>query len=172
MPQINLQKFIPKTTPELKSQSDTKPQEQSNISSPEIVPVQSVRDVESRIVSEQSSQNPLPIQSTATSAKDTIASTPVNEFNPVTFELRQKVGELSKAMLDRHPSMPSLLRDIHRTLRQYPEQVTILEPEELNKIVEGLVVQTGISFATSASSKTAANKSLTNKIKTMGTGAF
>jgi hypothetical protein len=87
------------------------------------------------------------------------------------FELREKVLQLSEAILDKHPKMPVLLREIHTTLRQYPEQVTLLDEEQIGIIVAGLQVQTNTAFA-AAATKPAAAKSVTAKIKSLGVDAF
>ena len=86
-------------------------------------------------------------------------------------QLSEKVSALSEAILVRHPTMPTLLREIHTTLRSYPEQVTLLSESEIQVIVSGLSVQTNVAFAASAS-KPAAAKSLTAKIKALGADAF
>ena len=86
-------------------------------------------------------------------------------------QLSEKVSALSEAILSRHPTMPTLLREIHTTLRSYPEQVTLLSEGEIQVIVSGLSVQTNVAFAASAS-KPAAAKSLTAKIKALGADAF
>ena len=67
--------------------------------------------------------------------------------------------------------MKTLLREIHTTLKQYPEQVTLLEPEEINKIVEGLEKQTGIELI-QQSIKGAGKASVNQKIKSLGADAF
>lgn len=71
-------------------------------------------------------------------------------FNPETFALQEKVAELSGLILSKHPKMPQLLREIHATLRKQPENVTLLNEEEIAVIVSGLKVQTGVEFATAA----------------------
>ena len=86
-------------------------------------------------------------------------------------QLSEKVSALSEAILGRHPTMPTLLREIHTTLRSYPEQVTLLSESEIQVIVSGLSVQTNVAFAASAS-KSAAAKSLASKIKALGADAF
>jgi len=86
-------------------------------------------------------------------------------------QLREKVLSLSTMILEKHPKMPTLLREIHTTIRQYPEQVTLLSEEEIGIIVSGLTVQTNATFA-SAATKPAAAKSLAAKIKTLGADAF
>lgn len=86
-------------------------------------------------------------------------------------QLSEKVSALSEAILGRHPTMPTLLREIHTTLRSYPEQVTLLSESEIQVIVSGLSVQTNVAFAASAS-KPAVAKSLTAKIKALGADAF
>jgi hypothetical protein len=85
------------------------------------------------------------------------------------FELKEKVSALSEAILSKHPTMKSLLREIHTTVSKYPEQITLLSEDEISKIVQGLMVTTGIEFAEKAI-KAPASK--TKAIKSMGASAF
>lgn len=87
------------------------------------------------------------------------------------FILKEKVAALSDSILAKHPTMPTLLREIHTLIRQYPEQVTLLAEEDIKTIVAGLQVQTMTSFAASVT-KPAAAKSVTAKIKSLGVDAF
>jgi hypothetical protein len=87
------------------------------------------------------------------------------------YLLKEKVSELSAALLERHPRMPGLLREIHTTLSKYPEQVTLMSEEDTHVVVEGLKVQTGVEFAATAS-KPAAAKSLAAKVAKLGADAF
>lgn len=87
------------------------------------------------------------------------------------FELKSKIAELQTAILDRHPRMPILLREIHTVLRAQPENVTLLSEEEIAQIVSGLKVQTGVEFAASAT-KSSTNKSISKKIANLGVDAF
>jgi hypothetical protein len=87
------------------------------------------------------------------------------------LQLREKVASLADALLSKHPRMPTLLREIHTTLLKYPEQVTLLAEDDISTLVSALQVQTGISFAASAS-KPAGVKSATAKIKQLGVDAF
>lgn len=77
------------------------------------------------------------------------------------FELQAKVVSLSEALLDRHPRMPGLLDEIFKTIKQYPEQVTILEEEGIAQVVEGLKLLTGVKFA-EVVNKGGASKKLKN----------
>jgi ribosomal protein L6P/L9E len=45
--------------------------------------------------------------------------------------------------------MPTLLREIHQTLKQDPENVTLLTPEEVAIIISGLSKQTSTQITTS-----------------------
>jgi hypothetical protein len=96
---------------------------------------------------------------------------PVSPTLGAGFELQEKVAELSTLILSKHPKMPTLLREIHTTLRAQPENVTLLSEDEINVIVSGLKVQTQTEFTASAT-KGAGAKSLTSKIKSLGLGAF
>ena len=60
-----------------------------------------------------------------------------------------KISELQEALLSSDPMMPHLLRDIHQTLKQDPENVTILTPEQVSIIVNGLSKQTSTIITTS-----------------------
>ena len=89
---------------------------------------------------------------------------------PQGFELKEKVQSLQNALLDRHPRMATLLQEIHKTLKTYPENVTLLEPEEILIIVKGLESQTGVELAKSVVSKSASksSKSLAAKLANLG----
>ena len=86
-------------------------------------------------------------------------------------QLKEKVLALSAALLEKHPTMPSLLREIHTTLRQYPEQVVLLEDSDIAIIVAGLEKQTGVSLLM-AGAKASVAKSASGKIKALGADAF
>lgn len=87
------------------------------------------------------------------------------------YLLGEKVGELSAALLARHPKMPTLLREIHQTLSKYPEQVTLMSEEDIHQVVEGLKIQTGVEFAATVTKPSAA-KSIKAKIDKLGDDAF
>jgi len=87
------------------------------------------------------------------------------------YLLQEKVAELSAALLERHPRMPTLLREIHTTLSKYPEQVTLMSEDDVRAVVEGLKVQTGVEFAATAT-KSSGTKSLAAKVAKLGADAF
>lgn len=89
---------------------------------------------------------------------------------PSGSELYDKVIELQTSLLDRHPRMPSLLREIHTALRAQPENVTLLSEDQISVIVNGLKVQTGVEFAAAATKGTA--KGIKSKIAAQGVDAF
>jgi len=53
-----------------------------------------------------------------------------------------KIQELYDSVQQTLPNMPTILRDIHTNLRQDPELVTLLSPEQVSVIVSGLSKQT------------------------------
>lgn len=65
-------------------------------------------------------------------------------------QIKEKVLSLQEALLSQHPTMPTLLRDIWQTLKANPEQVTLLEEEDIGVIVNGLKQQTKVEIATTA----------------------
>ena len=89
-----------------------------------------------------------------------------------TVELKNKVLELQKSLLDRHPSMPGLLREIHVALKKQPENVTLLEETEINIVVQGLEKQTGYEIASTVSKPKSSSTGLKNKIASKGADAF
>lgn len=84
-------------------------------------------------------------------------------------QLHEKVASLQEAILSKHPTMKGLLREIHTTILQYPEQITLLSEEEISQIVNGLMITTGVEFAEKASK---ASTSAVKKIKSLGASAF
>lgn len=77
------------------------------------------------------------------------------------IELQQKLISLEAALTQRSPQIKVLCQEIHRTLKQQPENVTLLSEEEIAIVVGGLKVQTLTEFAVSTTKKPAtANKSL------------
>lgn len=66
------------------------------------------------------------------------------------FEVKEKLAQLEEALLQQLPTMPSLLRDIHRSLKNDPDTVTLLTEEECAILVNGLKKQTNTAIATTA----------------------
>lgn len=67
--------------------------------------------------------------------------------------IQMKIAELNEALLSAHPTMPTLLRDIHQNLKLDPELTTLLTAGEVSIIVRGLSVQTQTTITTSILSK-------------------
>lgn len=63
------------------------------------------------------------------------------------IEISSKLDELQQALLTNHPAMATLLRDIHRTLKAQPEQVTLMSEDEIATVVAGLQKQTNTHLA-------------------------
>jgi len=79
-------------------------------------------------------------------------------------QLQESVLSLQSALLTAHPTMPVLLQQIHRQLKADPTICTSLSEEEIGIIVTGLKKQTMTTIATAAS------KSKTKTIKSIGVG--
>lgn len=73
-----------------------------------------------------------------------------------TFEFKEKMAALQASLLEAHPQMPVLLREIHTLLKKDPEVVTLLEEEEIGVLVNCLKVQTKTEIATTTKKETAA----------------
>lgn len=72
-------------------------------------------------------------------------------------QVQEKILTLQQQLLTSHPQLPTLLRDIHKQLKEDGEIVTLLTPEEIGILVSGLKVQTQTVIAT----KTAGSKKKT-----------
>lgn len=79
------------------------------------------------------------------------------------LEIKTKLDALQEALLESHPSMPTLLRDIHTTLKNQPEQVTLMTEEELAIVVQGLQKQTNTHIAAAITKKRSPSKRATLK---------
>jgi|SRR6188768_2062042 len=72
-----------------------------------------------------------------------------------------KIQELQSQLLANHPQMPVLLSEIHRTLKNNPAVVTLLEEDEIAVIVNGLEKQTNTYLVQSmTAAKGSKNKAL------------
>lgn len=89
----------------------------------------------------------------------------MNEFD----QLQEKVSSLRAVILAKHPTLPTLLKEILIALNKQPENVILLSPEQISEIVSGIEAQKGVYLAASVT-KPAAQKSATAKIK-MNPGA-
>lgn len=67
------------------------------------------------------------------------------ETNGLMF--KQKLENLKEQLLAKHPMMPTLLQEIHKTLRLQPENVTLMDESDIKALVNGLKLQTGVEFA-------------------------
>jgi hypothetical protein len=79
-------------------------------------------------------------------------------MSQLNLEIKSKLDQLSVALLDAHPQIPTLLRDIRNTLKAFPEQVTLMTEEEINLCVRGLEKQTNSYIAAATVKPSAAKK--------------
>lgn len=68
----------------------------------------------------------------------------------ISEQISEKILSLKEALLSQHPTMPTLLQEIHKTLKANPDCVTLLTPAEVGVIVTGLKAQTKTEIATAA----------------------
>jgi hypothetical protein len=69
------------------------------------------------------------------------------------FVVKEQIATLQARILEAHPTLPLVLREIHKTLQADPEVVTLLTEEEIGIIVNGLSKQTQTTIATSLATK-------------------
>lgn len=65
-------------------------------------------------------------------------------------QIKEKILSLESALQSQHPTMPSLLQEIWKTLKANPDCVTLLTEEEIGVVVNGLKQQTRTEIATTA----------------------
>jgi hypothetical protein len=78
-------------------------------------------------------------------------------MSQLNLEIKSKLDALSEALLNAHPQIPTLLRDIRNTLKSFPEQATLMTEDEINIVVRGLEKQTN-SYVAAATVKPSASK--------------
>jgi hypothetical protein len=71
-------------------------------------------------------------------------------MNDQAFIVREKLAQLETILNEKAPGLPTLLRDIHSTLKKDPDVVTLLSEEECSILVNGLKKQMSTEIATSA----------------------
>lgn len=76
-------------------------------------------------------------------------------------ELLTKMEELDVRIKAKHPLMPTLLREIHTTLRKQPDNVTLLDEEQIAIVVSGLILQTNTTIATKKATSKKSTKGIT-----------
>lgn len=81
---------------------------------------------------------------------------PLSEREIDVLDFKSKISQLQESLLEAHPSMPILLREIHTQLRKDPELVTIISEDEIGIIVNGLKKQTNTEIATKVKTTKAA----------------
>lgn len=90
---------------------------------------------------------------------------------PTQYEIiHERILSLSSAILADHPTIPTLLQEIRRTLKNDPALVTLLQPSDIRTIVNGLEKQTGVYLAASLTSPKAAAKAKLKNVSTSDLG--
>ena len=125
----------------------------TNTNTPEVVTKQQVVQATNTSVAPITSTTAMAAAQSLVSnaAVATNAETPVSNAPSKidTYVLNEAIVQLNNALLTSHPSMPVLLRTIHKQLRDDPELVTILSEEELGIIVNCLKKQTNTEIVAS-----------------------
>lgn len=85
-------------------------------------------------------------------------------MSQLNLEIKSKLDELQQAILAKHPTMATLLRDIHKTLKAQPDIVTLMSEDEVAIVVQGLSVQTNSHIAAATMKPTAAKKASLKKV--------
>ena len=87
-------------------------------------------------------------------------------MSALNLEIKSKLDELESALLTANPAMPTLLRDIHKTLKAQPDQVTLMTEEEIQIVIRGLEKQTGAHLAAATMKPTKTKKESLKNVTT------
>lgn len=74
-------------------------------------------------------------------------------MDAISTELQMKIASLQDAIINTHPTLPIILKEIHTTLKNDPATVTLLSEADISTIVNGLMRQTKVSITESATKK-------------------
>lgn len=80
----------------------------------------------------------------------------------IATQIKEKITSLEEALLASNPQMKTILREIHTTLKENPEVVTLLNEDDIHIIVNGLEKQTATELATTIATKKSGSKALKN----------
>ena len=73
-----------------------------------------------------------------------------HQNTPIDLELQMKIAALKDAILTAHPTMPTLLAQIHKQLKADPVSVTLMSEEDIAVIISGLSAHTKTEIIASA----------------------
>lgn len=85
-------------------------------------------------------------------------------MSDINLVIKTKLEALESALLNAHPTMPTILRDIHTTLKAQPDIVTLLSESDLAIIVRGLDKQTNAALVATVNKPSAAAKKALTKV--------
>jgi hypothetical protein len=83
-------------------------------------------------------------------------------------QLRMSLLDLEQSLLEKHPRMPTLLREVHKALQEQPENVILLNDEEAMIIFQGLEKQTGVELNIQAGKKASTAKKVKVSADSLG----
>lgn len=96
--------------------------------------------------SQAASQAPAPVA-------QPIAQAPQLAIDPVYMELASQLDTLEQALLAAHPSMPTLLRQIHAGLLKNPAAIHSLDDDQIAILISGLKSYTATEIIAKAPAK-------------------
>lgn len=82
-----------------------------------------------------------------------IAQAPQLAIDPVYMELASQLDTLEQALLAAHPSMPTLLRQIHAGLLKNPAAIHSLDDDQIAILISGLKSYTATEIIAKAPAK-------------------
>jgi hypothetical protein len=88
--------------------------------------------------------------------------------NSESFQTLEAIERLQQALLTESPTMPTILQEIHRTLKSQPHVTTLLDDDKIAIIVQGLDKQTGSHIAANVVNKKVSSVAEKKKLAAFG----
>ena len=72
----------------------------------------------------------------------------IQQESTQSYQIKEKLAELESLLTAQNPGIATVLRDIHKNLKDDPDLVTVLTEEECSILVRGLKKQTQTEIIT------------------------
>lgn len=88
----------------------------------------------------------------------------IESMEIVVPRIQERIAMLKQSMEAKFPDFPNLLREVHSALKEYPDTVHFLEPEERAAVVQACFQQASVSIQT-ANKKSGRSSATGKKLK-------
>lgn len=85
---------------------------------------------------------------------------PLDESDPY-YGFRKELAEIEMRLNDESPNFGTILRDLHRSMAEDPNVVTVLSPEEIGIITKGLATTANVTISVTKKTSTRRTQQIT-----------